>query len=242
MGSSNHTVVTADSKFFIMSTVETFHEISPFLVHKLIQSHIGEVKNVKKLKSEGRKSGAKCSISGHDSSECISDDVKCINCRGNHPAYSRSCPQWILEKEILSTKIRRNISFAEAKKLDTDHNPKPGLLYSSAIKQCSHCGHITDSTKAESNMFSRTISSAIPPSSSQQAKERPVSANTSSTITTSLKQKPESLDKIHIIKATNNQNSSNSKKPGHIKEKKAVKKASFGCLKEKERFDKSPYN
>ncbi|XP_055944315.1 uncharacterized protein LOC129975286 [Argiope bruennichi] len=246
MGSSNHTVVTADSKFFIMSTVETFHEISPFLVHKLIQSHIGEVKNVKKLKSgdllievsnssqaitlrklttlgnievnvsvhissnfsrgvisehglknhteseqvqelseqkvcaarriymkrdgqliptqhvvltfsttdlpkfikagylrctvnpyipnpdrcfKSQKFGhsqqacrvlkicAKCSVSGHFSSECISDDIKYIKCRGDHPSYSRSCPQWILEKEILSTTIRRNISFAVSQEI-----------------------------------------------------------------------------------------------------------------------------
>ncbi|XP_055943541.1 uncharacterized protein LOC129974670 [Argiope bruennichi] len=369
MGSSNHTVVTADSKFFIMSTVETFHEISPFLVHKLIQSHIGEVKNVKKLKSgdllievsnssqattlskpttlgnlkvnvsvhrslnfsrgviserglknhtevelvqelseqkvcaarciyikrdgqliptqhvvltfsttdlpkfikagylrctvkpyipnpvrcfkcqkfghsqqacRGSKICAKCSVSGHDSSECISDDVKCINCHGDHPAYSRSCPQWILEKEILSTKIRRNISFAEARKLVTDRNPKPGLLYSSAVKQCSHCVHITDSTKAESNMSSKTILSTIPPNSSQRAKEPPISANTSSTINTLLKQKSESSNQIQTIKVTNNQNSSNSKKPEHLKEKKEVKKARLAASKKKKDLTNRP--
>ncbi|KAF8786301.1 hypothetical protein HNY73_008034 [Argiope bruennichi] len=156
----------------------------------------------------------------------------CINC----PAYSRSCPQWILEKEILSTKD----SFTEAKKLVTDRNPKPGLLYLSAVKQCSHCGHITDSTKAESNIFSRTILSTIPANSSQQAKEPPISANTSSTINTSLKQKPQSSNQIQTIKATNNQNLSNSKKPEHLKEKKAVKKARLAASKKKKDFTNRP--
>ncbi|GBN82710.1 hypothetical protein AVEN_250895-1 [Araneus ventricosus] len=51
MASSSCTVFSADAKFFILSTPETFHEVSPFLVQKLILSNIGEVKNVKKLRS-----------------------------------------------------------------------------------------------------------------------------------------------------------------------------------------------
>ncbi|GBM85003.1 hypothetical protein AVEN_168907-1, partial [Araneus ventricosus] len=255
MASSSCTVFSADAKFFILSTPDTFHEVSPFLVQKLILSNIGEVKNVKKLRSgdllieisnpsqavtisklttlgnlkvntsvhrnlnfsrgviserglkkhteselvqelstqkvcaarriqikrDGKliptqhviltfstpelpksiKAGylscpikpyipnpvrcfkcqkfghsqqacrsnfkicAKCSVAGHDSSDCISDDIKCRNCEGDHPTFSRSCPRWVLEK-ILSTKIRKNISFAEARKLITERTPKPG--------------------------------------------------------------------------------------------------------------------
>ncbi|GBN92450.1 hypothetical protein AVEN_272821-1 [Araneus ventricosus] len=227
-----------------MSTAETFHEISPFLVHKLILSTIGEVKNIKKLKSgdlllevsntsqattisklttlgnlnvkvsahknlncsrgviserglkkhtesqlvqelsnqkvcgarriqikrDGKliptqhliltfsapelpksiKAGylscpikpyianpircfkcqkfghsqqasrsnskicAQCCVAGHDSSDCISDEIKCRNCEGDYPAFSKSCPLWILEKEIQATKNPRNISHLRA--------------------------------------------------------------------------------------------------------------------------------
>ncbi|GBL87509.1 hypothetical protein AVEN_165130-1 [Araneus ventricosus] len=96
---------------------------------------------------------AKCSVAGHDSSDCISDEIKCRNCEGDHPAFSKSCPRWILEKEIQATKIRKNISFVEARKLVTERTPKPGVVYSSAVKQnnkpinqpsvteCAHCGY-----------------------------------------------------------------------------------------------------
>ncbi|GBO33176.1 hypothetical protein AVEN_184509-1 [Araneus ventricosus] len=47
MASSSCTVFSADVKFFILSTPDTFREVSPFLVQKLILSIIGEVKNVK---------------------------------------------------------------------------------------------------------------------------------------------------------------------------------------------------
>ncbi|GBM31729.1 hypothetical protein AVEN_45648-1 [Araneus ventricosus] len=50
MASSFCTVFSADAKFFIMSTPETFPEVSPFLIHKLILSTIGKVKIVKKPK------------------------------------------------------------------------------------------------------------------------------------------------------------------------------------------------
>ncbi|XP_055943826.1 uncharacterized protein LOC129974998 [Argiope bruennichi] len=281
MGPSNCTIVTADTKFFIMSTTDTFHEISPFIVHKLILSHIGEVKNVKKLKSgdllievsnptqaatlskltalgnikvnvsvhrnlnfsrgviserglknhteselvdelsdqkvcgarrihikrdgkliptqhvvltfsttelpksikagylrcpikpyipnpvrcfkcqrfghsqqacRGTKICAKCSVPGHDSSECISEEIKCRNCEGAHPAFSRSCPKWALEKEILTLKMKRNISFAEARKIITERTPKPGVTYSSVIKQCTHCGHIPNPNNTETGI------------------------------------------------------------------------------------------
>ncbi|XP_055931845.1 uncharacterized protein LOC129962131 [Argiope bruennichi] len=52
MGSSSNVVVaSSNSRFMIISTQNTFHRVSPFLVNKLIQSTIGEVQNIKKLRS-----------------------------------------------------------------------------------------------------------------------------------------------------------------------------------------------
>ncbi|GBL82178.1 hypothetical protein AVEN_252372-1 [Araneus ventricosus] len=70
---------------------------------------------------------AKCSGNDHDTSVCVSETFKCFNCSGSHPAYSRDCSKWKIEKEIQSLKVKRNISYAEAKKLVLDRTLKPGI-------------------------------------------------------------------------------------------------------------------
>ncbi|KAM7307331.1 hypothetical protein ISCGN_010967 [Ixodes scapularis] len=47
---------------------------------------------------------------------CGSSTPKCINCTGAHPAYSRSCPKFKEEKEILTLKTKENLSYHEARK------------------------------------------------------------------------------------------------------------------------------
>ncbi|GBM48641.1 hypothetical protein AVEN_135013-1 [Araneus ventricosus] len=44
--------ITENTPFIIMHTDKTFHKVSPFLLQKLIVSFVGEVKDVKKLKSD----------------------------------------------------------------------------------------------------------------------------------------------------------------------------------------------
>ena len=41
----------------------------------------------------------------------------CVNCKGDHPAYSKKCPKWLEEKDIVRIKHTRNISFPEARRL-----------------------------------------------------------------------------------------------------------------------------
>ncbi|KAM7311209.1 histone H3-like [Ixodes scapularis] len=54
---------------------------------------------------------------GQDHVADICDAVaRCSNCSGPHPAYSRTCPLWKQEKEILSLKAKENITYPEAKK------------------------------------------------------------------------------------------------------------------------------
>ncbi|GBN56290.1 hypothetical protein AVEN_10774-1 [Araneus ventricosus] len=358
MGFSNCTIVTADTKFFIISTAETFHEISPFLVHKLILSFIGEVKNIKKLKSgdllievsnsnqaktlskltelgdlkvnvsvhrnlnfsrgvvsehglkkhteseliqelseqkvcaarrihikrdgkliptqhviltfsttelpksikagylscpvkpyipnpvrcfkcqkfghsqqacKGSKICAKCSVSGHDSSDCISDEVKCRNCQGAHPAFSRSCPQWALEKEILTTKVRKNISFAEARRLISERSPKPGVTYSSAVKQCAYCGSHTPPQGIQKNFpRSSTQPAPVPSDSVQIPNKSSIPEKTLATVSHPLKDKQIPKQK-ETVKATDN--TDNVKKLQRIKETKAAKRARLAALK-----------
>ncbi|KAM7310720.1 hypothetical protein ISCGN_007628, partial [Ixodes scapularis] len=63
----------------------------------------------------GKETCAKCG--GQDHVADICDAVaRCSNCSGPHPAYSRTCPLWKQEKEILSLKAKENITYPEAKK------------------------------------------------------------------------------------------------------------------------------
>ncbi|XP_064464573.1 uncharacterized protein LOC135375865 [Ornithodoros turicata] len=57
---------------------------------------------------------AKCSGKDHSSESC-SNDFQCANCKGNHPVYSRSCPCWKEEKQILKLKTEQNITYSAAK-------------------------------------------------------------------------------------------------------------------------------
>ncbi|GBO13770.1 hypothetical protein AVEN_242254-1 [Araneus ventricosus] len=382
MASSNCTVFSADIKFFIMSTSETFHEISPFLVHKLILSTIGEVKNVKKLKSgdllievsnasqattlsklttlgkinvkvsahknlnfsrgviserglkkhteselvqelsnqkvcgarriqikrDGKliptqhiiltfstpelpksiKTGylscpikpyipnpvrcfkcqkfghsqqacrsnskicAKCSVAGHDSSDCISDEIKCRNCEGDHPAFSKSCPRWILEKEIQATKIRKNISFAEARKLVTERTPKPGVVYSSAVKQnkpinqptdteCAHCGYRanTENLRKTSLQLVASMKPIFSASSLQTPREPSTSLQTASIVSPLMvKSPPKQKQSLNAVKS---KNITNVNRQEQIKETKAAKKAHLTALqKQKKNLRNNP--
>ncbi|XP_055924719.1 uncharacterized protein LOC129956798 [Argiope bruennichi] len=82
---------------------------------------------------------AKCSADDHETSVCSSQALKCLNCSGPHSAYSRDCPKWKMEKEIQSLKVKRNITYAEARKFVLDRTPKPGLSYSGAMKSTLKC-------------------------------------------------------------------------------------------------------
>lgn len=58
---------------------------------------------------------ARCGLPEHETKDCKAS-YKCVNCSGDHPAYSRSCPRWKLEKEILHIKVTQNLTFPEARK------------------------------------------------------------------------------------------------------------------------------
>ncbi|XP_055941990.1 uncharacterized protein LOC129972035 [Argiope bruennichi] len=82
-----------------------------------------------KTSCRGTLTCARCADVGHDSSQCNSVE-KCVNCKGAHTSYSRNCPTWLLEKEVISTKIKNQISFTEARKLVKSQSPT-GTSYAS---------------------------------------------------------------------------------------------------------------
>ena len=57
-----------------------------------------------------------CGQQVHEDSECGPNPV-CVNCGGAHSAKSRNCPMYKLEVQIQELKIKKNISYTEAKRL-----------------------------------------------------------------------------------------------------------------------------
>lgn len=60
----------------------------------------------------------RCAFAGseHDYSTCT-NEMKCLNCGGQHLARSKDCPVWKLEKETLHIKYNENLNFPDARKL-----------------------------------------------------------------------------------------------------------------------------
>ncbi|GFT42717.1 putative RNA-directed DNA polymerase from transposon X-element [Trichonephila clavipes] len=53
----------------------------------------------------GQPTCSRCAEVGHDSADCKAKE-RCVNCKGDHSSFSRSCPTWLLEKEITALKIK----------------------------------------------------------------------------------------------------------------------------------------
>ncbi|GBL78452.1 hypothetical protein AVEN_42945-1 [Araneus ventricosus] len=85
-----------------------------------------------KASCRGTLTCARCAEAGRDSSDCTASE-KCVNCKGSHTSFSRSCSAWKFEKEVIAEKVKRNISFLEARRLVKSRTPAPGTSYASAV-------------------------------------------------------------------------------------------------------------
>ncbi|GBL88620.1 putative RNA-directed DNA polymerase from transposon X-element [Araneus ventricosus] len=74
----------------------------------------------------------RCSEPGRQETICRKPE-KCFNCKRNHASYSKTCPKWKLEKEILSVKVTKNISIQETRKIVHDRIPKTNYSYTAAL-------------------------------------------------------------------------------------------------------------
>ncbi|GBN49280.1 hypothetical protein AVEN_207709-1 [Araneus ventricosus] len=97
---------------------------------------------------------ARCVELGHDNTDCKGEE-KCVNCKGEHSSFSRLCPKWQLEKEIISLKIK-GISYPKAKKLVQSRTPTPGFYYASASKATKKSSNLTlFDTSSESDRINK---------------------------------------------------------------------------------------
>ncbi|GFW95684.1 uncharacterized protein TNCV_19151 [Trichonephila clavipes] len=64
----------------------------------------------------GQLTCSRCASVGHSSTDCTLEP-KCVNCTQSHPSDSKLCQKWKIEKQIQEIKIKKNISYFEARRL-----------------------------------------------------------------------------------------------------------------------------
>ena len=101
--------------------------------------------------------------------------MKCVNCNGEHTAYSKNCPRWITEKEIQRVPTERKISFPEARKI-VEGVSKQSSFASVVAKQVVSVGCQTDAVEIRSATGATNVS-ATPVSSSS----KPITSKDTST-------------------------------------------------------------
>ncbi|GFY11579.1 uncharacterized protein TNCV_4230481 [Trichonephila clavipes] len=82
----------------------------------------------------GQPTCSRCAEVGHDSADCKAKE-RCVNSKGDHSLFSRSCPTWILEKEITAVKIKNKLSYPEARHIVSLRTPVSGKSYASAANK-----------------------------------------------------------------------------------------------------------
>ncbi|GFT35561.1 CCHC-type domain-containing protein [Trichonephila clavipes] len=82
----------------------------------------------------GQPTCSRCAEVGHDSADCKAKE-RCVNCKGDHSSFSRSCPTWLLEKEITTVKIKDKISYPEARRVVSSRMPVSGKSFASATSK-----------------------------------------------------------------------------------------------------------
>jgi hypothetical protein len=89
---------------------------------------------------------ARCGQEGHDDTGC-NEPEHCCNCKGNHPAYSKDCPEWKRQRDITCLKFTKNISFAEAKQMfEASSTSSKQKTYAATVKSTNTISIQTDYT------------------------------------------------------------------------------------------------
>ncbi|GBM14160.1 hypothetical protein AVEN_60985-1 [Araneus ventricosus] len=85
-----------------------------------------------------------CQRFGHSKASCRwtlictcyvkTSQEKCVNCKGSHSSFSRSCSSLKFEKEVVAEKVIKQITYAEAKRQVHQRAPIPETSYATAMK------------------------------------------------------------------------------------------------------------
>jgi len=111
--------------------------------HCLLYGHVA---------TKRRHQAPRCARCGenHKLNECYKESVKCFHCSGNHFSFSKSCPRWKTEQEIVTLKHTLNLSFPEARKRIQQ---KTSISYASVATK----SYKSSATQTEISMSSHTL-------------------------------------------------------------------------------------
>ncbi|GBO00706.1 hypothetical protein AVEN_14114-1 [Araneus ventricosus] len=97
---------------------------------------------------------ARCAEVGHESTGCTAKE-KCVNCKDDHTSFSLNCLARKLEKEVVATKVKNQISYPEARKIVVSKAPTAGTSYASVAQKKSKKTNPPD-IPIESNYLGKT--------------------------------------------------------------------------------------
>ena len=75
-----------------------------------------------------------CGQDSHSEEPCAGP-TRCVNCGEEHPASSRNCDRYLLEKEIIAIKIKEKINFKEAREKALDKFIRPGTTFAAVLRR-----------------------------------------------------------------------------------------------------------
>ncbi|GFR84261.1 nucleic-acid-binding protein from mobile element jockey [Elysia marginata] len=93
----------------------------------------------------------RCGEPGHGSEEC-KRDVRCVNCKGDHPANSKTCPKYMEEQAILRHRANNGGTFKQARAavvINVAKEIRP-RLFTQVVRGTSTRGVTTSATVQES--------------------------------------------------------------------------------------------
>ena len=76
----------------------------------------------------------RCGGDDHFAGECT-NDPKCVNCSGNHPANSTDCPTYIFRSEVMATMAKMHILHSEAMDIVKEQYRQDGIQYSTITRR-----------------------------------------------------------------------------------------------------------
>lgn len=150
----------------------------------------------------------------HKLNECHQESIKCIHCSGEHLSFSKSCPKWKTEQEIVTLKHTLNLTFPEARKRIQQ---KTGISYASVATK----SYKSSATQTEISMSSHTFpapqTSTVPKTISQtNSQTKPSSENkTPSTDLSSTKSSPEKQTSSSRSRSRQRQRNTTTSLPQH---------------------------
>ena len=104
----------------------------------------------------------KCGSAEHDSKDCDSQNLFCVNCEGDHAASDKNCTRMKSEKEILSIMVTKRIPFRAAKEAYEASHPRKSYAQVASAPVKTHATPRTtqDSTKMTPQQYLASLTVA----------------------------------------------------------------------------------